>query len=181
MSDTTNAALANIDNELSGDIASPVATIDAPVEAALCGQACGKLLSTEHGAQLFTYMLERENIRRRKEAGDPAPWTDDPILREFSFTNVRRSDDRTTRDLMANFYRPNVAGARPGDVLFNCAMARWFGRADAVAHIGWLTDWDADTAIARARQWSHTFAQAGTYRYHCTPHPLMKGTVIVDG
>jgi LPXTG-motif cell wall-anchored protein len=26
---------------------------------------------------------------------------------------------------------------------------------------------------------SHTFTQAGTYTFHCTPHPFMKGTVVV--
>jgi hypothetical protein len=105
-------------------------------------------------ASLFAYMIERENIRHRKEAGAPPPWTDDPILREYSFTNVRRSEDRTTRQLLTEFYRPNAVGTRPGDVLFNCAMARFFGRAEAVVHLGWQTDWDAGAVIDRARQWS---------------------------
>lgn len=102
---------------------------------------------------LFDYMIEREAIRLRREAGLPRPWTDDPILREYSFTNVRRSDDRTTRELLSNFYGPNVAEARPGDILFNCALARFFGRADSVTHIGWQTDWDPDVTIARAHAW----------------------------
>ena len=92
--------------------------------------------SMEWAAPLFQYMIERENIRRRKEAGEPGPWTDDPILREYSFTNVRRSDDRTTRTLMAQFYCPNVPGASPGDVLFNCCVARFFGLAETVLHLG---------------------------------------------
>lgn len=29
--------------------------------------------------------------------------------------------------------------------------------------------------------WSYTFTTAGTYTYHCAPHPWMKGTVIVQG
>ncbi len=28
--------------------------------------------------------------------------------------------------------------------------------------------------------WTHTFATPGTYAYHCTPHPWMKSTVIVQ-
>jgi plastocyanin len=29
--------------------------------------------------------------------------------------------------------------------------------------------------------WSHTFATAGTYDYHCSLHPYMKGSVEVRG
>jgi hypothetical protein len=105
----------------------------------------------DKAAPLFAYMIERENIRRRKEAGQPAPWTDDPILRDYSFTNVRRSDDRTTRLLVETFYRPNAAGARPGDVLFNCAMARFFGKVDGVVGVGWQSDYDPDVVIPVAR------------------------------
>ncbi|HTZ41834.1 MAG TPA: plastocyanin/azurin family copper-binding protein [Candidatus Omnitrophota bacterium] len=28
--------------------------------------------------------------------------------------------------------------------------------------------------------YSHTFAAAGTYSYHCSIHPSMKGTIIVQ-
>ena len=33
--------------------------------------------------------------------------------------------------------------------------------------------------LAPGARWSHTFAQPGTYAYHCTPHPLMTGTIVV--
>ena len=112
-------------------------------------------LTTNHALShpLFDYMIEREKIRQRKEAGQPWPWTDDPILQEGRFTNVRRSDDKTTRELMANFYGPHVAGARPGDVLFNCAIGRLFHGADVACHIGGQTDWDPEATIARLRTW----------------------------
>jgi plastocyanin len=29
--------------------------------------------------------------------------------------------------------------------------------------------------------WAFTFTTAGTFTYHCTPHPWMKGTVVVQG
>lgn len=28
--------------------------------------------------------------------------------------------------------------------------------------------------------WSFTFTKAGTYAYHCTPHPWMKATIVVQ-
>lgn len=117
---------------------------------------------------LFAYIIERENIRRRKEAGEPAPWTDDPILREYSFTNVRRSDDRTTRTLMLQFYGPNVPGASPGDVLFNCCVARFFGLAETVLHLGFQTSWDAEAAIARVQERQSAGKQIFTSAYVIT-------------
>jgi hypothetical protein len=46
--------------------------------------------------------LERERIRLKKEAGLPREqWTVDPILSTYRFCNVRRNDDRVTRELRA--------------------------------------------------------------------------------
>lgn len=44
----------------------------------------------------FGFLRERYQILLRRRAGQPAPWTDDPVLREWRFCNVRREDDRTT-------------------------------------------------------------------------------------
>jgi amicyanin len=33
--------------------------------------------------------------------------------------------------------------------------------------------------ISRGQSFSYTFGKAGTYSYHCTPHPYMKATVLV--
>lgn len=33
--------------------------------------------------------------------------------------------------------------------------------------------------IAKDETYSYTFDKAGTFKYHCTPHPYMKGTVVV--
>ena len=29
--------------------------------------------------------------------------------------------------------------------------------------------------------YTYTFDEAGTFSYHCTPHPMMVGTVVVEG
>jgi len=33
--------------------------------------------------------------------------------------------------------------------------------------------------IGSGNTWRHTFTSPGTYAFHCTPHPFMKGTVVV--
>jgi len=54
---------------------------------------------------LTYFIIERELIRRRKEAGEGEPWTNDPILAKYRFCNVRRRDDRVSRWLIKNLYQ----------------------------------------------------------------------------
>lgn len=45
---------------------------------------------------LLKFMTKRHEIYRARQEGKPAPWTRDPILREYKFTNVYRELDRVT-------------------------------------------------------------------------------------
>ena len=69
----------------------------------------------------FDFCREREAIRARREAGQPAPWTRDPVLQRGRFLNVFREDDRGTRALL-RWLRP-VA-----DDLPTLVQAAFFGR-----------------------------------------------------
>lgn len=51
---------------------------------------------------LIYWALERERIRKNKEAMLPPPWTEDPILQKYRFCNVRRQDDRVSQWLIGN-------------------------------------------------------------------------------
>ncbi|GIT32189.1 MAG: hypothetical protein Ct9H300mP2_2680 [Candidatus Neomarinimicrobiota bacterium] len=48
----------------------------------------------------FDFCREREKIRFAREAGTPAPWTDDPILQQGRFLNVFREDDRGSKAIL---------------------------------------------------------------------------------
>lgn len=48
---------------------------------------------------LWYWIREREAIRIKKERGEPRPWTSDPHLGKHHFCNVRREDDRTTKEI----------------------------------------------------------------------------------
>jgi len=56
--------------------------------------------------RLVYFIKEREEVRLKKELDNPKPWTADPILRTYKFTNVRRMDDQVSRWLMDNWYTP---------------------------------------------------------------------------
>jgi hypothetical protein len=76
----------------------------------------------------FEFCLERERIRKRKESGQPWPWTEDLVLRNNFFCNVYREDDRTTR-----WFRDNVrnhVSASPQQSLSATVAFRWFNRIE---------------------------------------------------
>ena len=88
----------------------------------------------------FTYWIqERESIRLRKEAGQSPPWTDDEILQQYRFCNVRRMDDKVSRWLMDNWYRPNF---NHPNMLVACALARFFNLPASLEAIGFPTVWE---------------------------------------
>ncbi|HEX6909794.1 MAG TPA: cupredoxin family copper-binding protein [Longimicrobium sp.] len=51
---------------------------------------------------------------------------------------------------------------------------------DPLAHTVTANDRSFDSGLIQPGQsWAHTFTQPGTYDFSCTPHPFMKGVVIV--
>jgi len=88
--------------------------------------------------EFYAYLQKRENIRILKEAKKfPPPWTDDSILHNFKFTNVKRINDRTTRHF-AQVYR-RYSGEPEAIALYNAAMYRYFGTIAWQEIIGWST------------------------------------------
>lgn len=88
------------------------------------------------------FVKERERIRLKKAAGAPAPWTKDPVLAKYHFTNIDRDHDTGTRwahSLMdgAAEYGTNA------DVLFNVMCYRIIN--------------NIDTARATLPVWARTF------------------------
>jgi hypothetical protein len=54
----------------------------------------------EANLEKFIYFVnEREDIRKKRFALQPKPWTGDPILQRHHFCNVHREDDRGTIEL----------------------------------------------------------------------------------
>jgi thymidylate kinase len=50
----------------------------------------------------WEFAAERQSIFFKRLAGDPLPWTTDPILREYKFTNAYRASDRVSQYLIRN-------------------------------------------------------------------------------
>lgn len=76
---------------------------------------------------LLYWIRERENIRIRKEVNkELPPWTQDPILNAYRFTNVRRRDDRVSRWLQKNVLtKKNLELAGEDSFILFTALCRW--------------------------------------------------------
>lgn len=86
------------------------------------------ILCTDLVKQFFAYARERHYIYLRRVAGDPPPWTEDPILQRYKFTNVYREVDRVTR-----WCRQHVREryhTQPAHLLMGLVIFRWFNRIE---------------------------------------------------
>jgi len=111
-----------------------VTTPENPYAAALDG-----LTIEDPVRALFDFCREREAIRLRREAGQPGPWSTDPIFQQGRFLNVFREDDRGSRAIR-RFVEPVVEDL-PALVqaLF---FARWCNRQSTLdaLNVGLLED-----------------------------------------
>lgn len=94
----------------------------------------------------YAFMAERETIRLKRLAGEPFPWTDDPILRQFKFTNVKRIHDKTTQ-AFKSIYDEAAPHATPRSVLITCATFRYFGTERFARALGFIDEFDPKCLI----------------------------------
>lgn len=52
----------------------------------------------------FNWIKRREEARQGKARNEPKPWTNDPIIQQYRFCNVRRMDDKVSQWLLDNWY-----------------------------------------------------------------------------
>src|SRR5262245_9968464 len=90
---------------------------------------------------------ERYQIKLRRDAGEPWPWTPDPQFRQWRFCNVHLEDDRTTV-----WFRENVRKHLDGIAAVKATLAfRWFNRIETGQLIVDLLidSWDSEEARRR--------------------------------
>lgn len=110
--------------------------------------------------EFFAFARERHRIYLRRQAGEPKPWTEDPILRQFKFTNVFRELDATTIWIRENIREPLDGDPR----VFQAIMiARWFNRIstlEAARELILSGEWTAELARPILEQLDPIFTNA---------------------
>jgi len=92
----------------------------------------------------WRFAAERQEIFFRRVSGFAAPWTADPILASYRFTNVYRASDRVSQYLIRNvIYEGDQSGE---EVFFRILLFKLFNRIETwellqckVAPISWRT------------------------------------------
>lgn len=100
--------------------------------------------------RLVYWITERESIRLKREKGLSAPWTDDEILQNYRFCNVVRMEDKVSKWLMENWYKPNYDDP---NILMACALARHLNKPEILSKIGFPEKYDPDRWLKICRRY----------------------------
>lgn len=150
----------------------------------------------------FHWITEREKCRVGYENSLPKPWSQDPILQNYRFCNVRREDDKVTKWIKLNWRdpfdfpgnnSPMVEGnddsyfVHPNMVLA-MVMARTINWPDTLAHIGFprfqsdqFGPWkEYVKAIMKHRREMGLKVWTGAYLVSTNGHSMDKIDYIID-
>jgi hypothetical protein len=124
----------------------------------------------------FAFIKERNEIYLKKINGEPWPWTQDPILQTFRFTEVYRERDRTSlhyQKTVRDHYN-QLDLVFPATVLY-----RWFNRIETCDTFFNQPDFGNMSVFER-------YIQEGDYQilYECLdklPTPHVTGAFIING
>lgn len=86
--------------------------------------------------ELFVHWIEeRYKVHIKKDVKhDPQPWTNDRIIENYRFTNVRREQDRQTKYLIDNIVNNNKLTLE--EKIVNCTMFRYWNLWDTMKLLG---------------------------------------------
>jgi NTP pyrophosphatase (non-canonical NTP hydrolase) len=78
----------------------------------------------------WRFAAERQAVFFRRLEGTEAPWTDDPIIRQFKFTNAYRASDRVSQYLIRNVIYRDDLPSDPAEVVFRILVFKVFNRVE---------------------------------------------------
>ena len=92
----------------------------------------------------WKFAAERQHVFFSRIEGKPAPWSNDPILNEYKFTNTYRASDRVSQFLIKDIIYSKHTD--PHDVFFRIMLFKLFNKIDTwnllesyIGEINWKT------------------------------------------
>ena len=78
----------------------------------------------------WRFASERQRIYYKRLSGDPAPWTDDPVLTHYRFTNAFRAADRVSQYLIRNVIYQEALPQSANEVAFRILLFKLFNKIE---------------------------------------------------
>ncbi len=76
----------------------------------------------------WRFAAERQRVFFSRMEGKPAPWSSDPILNEYKFTNAYRASDRVSQYLIKNVIY--TGSNNPNDLFFRILLFKLFNKIE---------------------------------------------------
>jgi|MDTC01.3.fsa_nt_gb hypothetical protein len=138
-------------------------------------------MQTEKVKEFYNWINERHRIYLKRLYKETPPWTDDPILQSYKFTNPFRENDRVTVWMRQNWTNLNKDKSF-SEIIFNCCLFRMIGTSEFADEHGWVTEWDPtrtkEVIEKRLAQKERTFT--GAYIITNQGLKAKKSKVVVD-
>lgn len=105
-------------------------TASAPVTPAIISSHLAPAKTTAVYDSYWRFAAERQRVFYRRALGNPWPWTDNPVMAVYKFTNAYRASDRVSQYLIRNvIYRDDLPGA-VDEVVFRILLFKLFNKIE---------------------------------------------------
>lgn len=99
----------------------------------------------------WKFAVERQNIFFKRQKGESGPWTEDPVLQKYKFTNAYRASDRVSQFLIRDvIYNPELSNEGQ-EVFFRIILFKLFNKIETWnllrQNLGTITYKDFDAKI----------------------------------
>lgn len=107
---------------------------------------------------LIYWINERYEVYLKKEAGEPKPWSTDPVFQQTYFCNVHRENDRVTRWIRQRWDK-SFLGRQMVAPAFNMMVARMVNKPSSLEAMDWPFAWGP----IEQDQFTHVMSQKGSW------------------
>ena len=117
------------------------------------------------------WITEREKVRKAKAEGKRPPWTDDPVIANNRYCNVRRMDDKVSIWMLHHWYRQD-GYVESRTALIAGLLARMINRPETLLY---LTDGKPFS------KWDYPKFHKRMYEIKETGQPVFTNAYIING
>jgi hypothetical protein len=127
---------------------------------------------------LAYWILEREAMRKRKEAGGKFPFSQDKVMATTRFTNVRREDDKVTKWLKNHWRDPYASHP---NLPVAMVLARMLNYIPTLELVGFPEVWQPEITITKLKKRAeHYKVWSSAYLITTCGKPMGKEEYVVN-